>query len=93
MIDESYVLYPQYRIREICGDYGIPILDLTETLYRNGGTTLFKDYLHLNGEGNNLVAAALESYLADNLPVLNDTGKPRFVRGSSLARPSVHLNR
>ena len=74
--DEAYVLYPQYRIREICDDYGIPILDLTETLYSNGGRTLFKDYLHLNGEGNNLVAAALESYLADNLPVLNGTAKP-----------------
>jgi lysophospholipase L1-like esterase len=74
--DEAYVLYPQYRIREICNHYGIPILDLTETLYSNGGRTLFKDYLHLNGEGNNLVAAALESYLADNLPVLNGTGKP-----------------
>jgi len=39
-----------------------------------GGRTLFKDYLHLNGEGNNLVAAALESYLADNLPALIGTG-------------------
>jgi len=76
-IDEAYVLYPQNRIREICDDYGIPILDLTETLYRNGGTTLFKDYLHLNGEGNNVVANALESYLADSkFPILNGVGKP-----------------
>ena len=76
IIDEAYVLYPQSRIHEICEDSGIPILDLTETLYSNGGRTLFKDYLHLNGEGNNVVAATLENYLADKLPVLNSTGKP-----------------
>lgn len=74
--NEAYVLYPQSRIGEICEDYIIPILDLTEALYRNGGRRLFKDYLHPNGEGNNVVAAALENYLADNLPVLAGTRKP-----------------
>lgn len=76
-VDEKYVLYPQYRIRQICDDYGIPILDLTETLYRNGGTTLFKDYLHLNGEGNNVVTDALENYLTDGkFPIRNSQGTP-----------------
>ena len=56
MIDETYVLYPQSRIRDICDDYGIPILDLTENLSKNGAPKLSKDYLHLNGEGNSVVA-------------------------------------
>jgi lysophospholipase L1-like esterase len=66
MIDETYVLYPQSRIHEICDHVGIPILDLTDTLYKSGGTRLFKDYLHLNGEGNSVVANTLENYLSDS---------------------------
>ena len=65
-LDETYVLYPQNKIREICDDYGIPILDLTETLYRKGGTTLFKDYLHLNEKGNDVVTDLLENYLVES---------------------------
>lgn len=64
-LDEAYVLYPQGQIRDICNDYAIPMLDLTEPIHRQGGTTLFRDYLHLNGKGNDVVATELEKYLVD----------------------------
>ena len=66
-LDERYVLYPQRKIREICDDLGIPILDLTETLYRDGGIKLFGDHLHLNAKGNNVISNELENYLVDAL--------------------------
>ena len=66
-LDEAYVLYPQRQIRAICDDYGIPMLDLTESLYREGGITLFRDHLHLNAQGNDVVTKELEKYLVDSL--------------------------
>ena len=59
-LDETYVLYPQRKIREICDDHGIPSLDVTETLYTQGGVTLFRDHLHLNAAGNNILTNELE---------------------------------
>ena len=64
---EAYILYPQRQIRAICDDYGIPMLDLTEAIYREGGTTLFRDHLHLNTQGNDVVTNELEKYLVDTL--------------------------
>ena len=64
-LDQAFVLYPQRKIREICDEYAIPMLDLTEVIYREGGITLFRDYLHLNGKGNDVVASELEKYLVD----------------------------
>jgi len=61
-LDEAYVLYPQQKIRAICDDDGIAMIDLTDTIYREGGVKLFRDHLHLNGKGNDLVANALEKY-------------------------------
>lgn len=66
-LDEAYVLYPQGEIRKICDDYAIPRLDLTESIYRDGGITLFQDYLHLNAKGNDLVTDELEKYLVEKL--------------------------
>jgi lysophospholipase L1-like esterase len=66
-IDAAYVLFPQTMIRRVCADYAIPLVDLTDSLYRNGGQALFKDYLHLNGKGNDVVAGELERYLVDRL--------------------------
>jgi lysophospholipase L1-like esterase len=62
-LDEKWVLYPQRRIREICDELAIPRLDLTEAIYRNGGPALFRDYLHLNAKGNDVVTDELEKYL------------------------------
>ena len=66
-IDEAYVLYPQGKIREICDAYAIPRLDMTESIHRNGGITLFRDYAHLNAKGNDVVTDGLEKYLVDKL--------------------------
>jgi lysophospholipase L1-like esterase len=66
-LDEAYVLYPQRKIREICEDHGIPMLDLTDMIYREGGVTLFRDYLHLNEKGNDIVANELEKYMVNLL--------------------------
>jgi lysophospholipase L1-like esterase len=66
-LDETYVLYPQGKIHEICDAYGIPRLDLTESIYRSGGVILFEDYLHLNAKGNDIVTDEIEKYLVDKL--------------------------
>lgn len=66
-LDEAYVLYPQSKIREIGDEYAIPMLDLTEPIYKNGGITLFRDYLHLKAKGNDIVTNELEKYLVDKL--------------------------
>lgn len=66
-IDEAYVLYPQAKIREIGDEYAIPMLNLTESIYKNGGITLFRDYLHMNAKGNDIVANELEKYLVNKL--------------------------
>ena len=64
-LDQAFILYPQRKIREICEEFDIPMLDLTETLYRKGGETLFRDYLHLNSKGNDVIADVLERYLVE----------------------------
>ena len=66
-IDAAYVLLPQTMIRRICDDYAIPLVDFTDPLYKNGGLTLFKDYLHLNGKGNDVVTDELEKNLVGKL--------------------------
>ena len=62
-IDRNYVLYPQKMIKSICQDLEIPFLDLTEFLEQEGGRSLFKDYLHLNGRGNDIVAREVTKFL------------------------------
>jgi lysophospholipase L1-like esterase len=64
-IDEAYVLYPQGKIRKISDEYAIPLLDLTEPIYRNGARTLFQDIVHLNAKGNDVLTDELEKYLED----------------------------
>jgi len=60
-------------ISKICDNYEIPMLDLTESIYKNGGITLFRDYLHLNGKGNNIVADQLERYLANEIGLIQNS--------------------
>jgi lysophospholipase L1-like esterase len=67
-LDEAYVLYPQSKIREICNRHEIPLLDLTDPIYRNGGVTLFRDYFHLNEKGNDLIADELAKHLLADGP-------------------------
>jgi lysophospholipase L1-like esterase len=57
--DRDYVLYPQKRLNAICHALAVRCLDLTETLRAEGGQRLFRDYVHLNSAGNDLVAVEL----------------------------------
>ena len=66
-LNGDYVLFPQKKIKEICSRYGIPFLDLTAAIYKNGGTKLFADYLHLNSRGNDVVAREITRYLSSEL--------------------------
>jgi len=63
-IDREYVLFPQKKIGEMCKSYGIPFLDLTEALYKAGGPRLFKDFLHLSPEGNDIAAREITGFLS-----------------------------
>ena len=64
-LDIDYVLSPQRRIRRISDELAIPLVDLTEPLRAHGGTRLFSDYVHLKGEGNDVVADQLEAFLVE----------------------------
>ncbi len=71
-LNRDYVLFPMKKMKELCSRYGIPFLDLTESIYRNGGTELFIDYLHLNPRGNDVVAREITQYLSSELtPIRN----------------------
>ncbi len=69
----DYVLYPQQHIQAICAGLHIPCFDLTDALHRGGGTQLFRDHLHLNGDGNAIVAEQLTKDLAE-MEVLHVAG-------------------
>ena len=62
-LDEQYVLYPQGRLRSICDEYAIPLLDMTEPIHANGAGDLFRDHLHLNGKGNDQVVEEVLPFL------------------------------
>ena len=62
-IDRNYVLYPQKMIKSICQDLQISFLDLTKYLEGEGGRSLFKDYLHMNKQGNDIVAREVTKFL------------------------------
>jgi len=85
-IDKEFVLYPQKMIRKICNQYEIPLLDLTEALYINGGVELFKDYLHLNEKGNDVVADTLEQYITHEIIASLDEQDTSFVTSVSAPR-------
>lgn len=61
--DEKYVLYPQSKIKEIAKKNNIPFYDLTKDIQNNGDLKLYKDYLHFNKNGNDVVAKKLTQYL------------------------------
>jgi lysophospholipase L1-like esterase len=70
--DDPYLLLPQARIGSILETNNIPYIDLTATLYDGGGKELFKDSLHLNASGNELIAEELTRYLIENRPFWSD---------------------
>lgn len=75
-LNRDYVLFPQRKLREICSDHRIPFLDLTETIYKSGGTALFRnDGIHLNQSGNDVIARELTVYLSSRSYATDQTQK------------------
>jgi lysophospholipase L1-like esterase len=62
-IDRDYVLYPQKMIKSICQDFQINFLYLTKHLEGEGGRSFFKDYFHMNKQGNDIVAREVTKLL------------------------------
>ena len=50
---------------ELCTKMGIPLRDLYSFLAERGGTSLFRDLVHLNPEGQRLVADEIVRYLEE----------------------------
>jgi lysophospholipase L1-like esterase len=65
-LDREYVLYPQTRIVGICSENDVPVLDLTTPLCEGGGVALYRDYLHLDGKGNDIVADQITQHLMEH---------------------------
>jgi lysophospholipase L1-like esterase len=65
-LDLDHVLYPQRRIAAICAALAVPCLDLTESIHAAGGKELYRDYVHLNRKGNDVVAAEITRFLRTN---------------------------
>ena len=61
----DYLLYPQAQLLEITERLEVDSLDLRPVLAAGGGAALFSDYVHLNAEGNDLIAGEVERWLAD----------------------------
>lgn len=68
-LNKEYVLYPQSMISKICDNYGIRFLGLTDTIYMKGGITLFRDYLHLNAKGNDVILEKLKEYFMTEIDI------------------------
>lgn len=69
-LDREYVLYPQTKLQSICTDLDIRLFDLTPTIHAHGGTSLYRDYVHLTPPGNTIVAETLSAHIADWLGTL-----------------------
>lgn len=66
-LDRDRVLFPQEQVEEICKKQGMSFLDLAMPLVEAGGDSLYKDDLHLNGFGNDVVATQLTAWLRNRL--------------------------
>lgn len=87
-INRDYVLSPQKKLKEVCDSYGISFLDLTDAIYQNGGTSLFKDYFHLKPRGNDVVAQELTDYL-DSL-LYNTKSNPGNIKKNENPKSSIY---
>ncbi|MDA1312825.1 MAG: hypothetical protein O2968_05780 [Acidobacteria bacterium] len=64
--DKDYVLKPQRLMKEICGEAGVPLLDMYPVLKDAGGAELLPDRIHLSEEGHRITADALYEHLVAN---------------------------
>jgi hypothetical protein len=44
-------------------------MDLTDTIYINGGITLFRDYHHLNAKGNEVILEKLKEFFMTEIDI------------------------
>jgi lysophospholipase L1-like esterase len=63
----DYLFRPQRELQAIAEQLDIPRLDLTEAIDTGGGDALFSHYVHLNHDGNTVVAEAIETWLRGRL--------------------------
>lgn len=79
--NNKYLLYPQIRIESICFKYGIPYLNLTPLIVEAKERNVFKDYLHLNQRGNDIVANALPEFILTNIKNdMHPDSQPDFMK-------------
>ena len=69
--NKDYVLYPQSRITKILEDIDVKYLDLTDFISKHGKGSLYKDYIHLNEKGNELIQSEILTFIKNNLFNLN----------------------
>lgn len=62
-LDKQYTLKPQRKITEICGRLGVPVLDVTDIFIENREKILYRDAIHLNPLGHQLIAEQLLAFL------------------------------
>ena len=63
-LDREYVLFPQTQVQQMARELALPLHDMTPTLHQQGGRSLYTDYLHLTGTGNDFVASELGDFVA-----------------------------
>ena len=66
--DRDYVLKPQGLMAKVCARLGVELLDLFEDFRQVDGERFFYDLIHLDQDGHQVVAAALNAYLERRLP-------------------------
>ena len=57
--------FPQAQLRAICDVLRIPLSDLAEPIATNGSWALYRDRIHFNDAGNQVVAEATLTFLRD----------------------------
>jgi lysophospholipase L1-like esterase len=57
--EREYTTKPQRKLRQLCAELNVPLLDLFDLFEKNGGPDLFYDLVHLVPEGHRLVSEAL----------------------------------
>jgi lysophospholipase L1-like esterase len=77
--DRDYVLWPQSRLKKICDQLGIPMLDLFAALQPEEDKGIFLDTVHFNERGHRVAAQAI----AERIPAF--PGAPKL--SQQAARP------
>jgi len=63
--ERAYVTKPQRKMRHVCNELGIPLIDLFPLFEPEGGAELFYDFVHMVPEGHQLAAESLARNLEE----------------------------